>query len=50
MKFGNGADFTIEEVNWIEEAVKAIIHRAAEIAHDSNRSPKTITMADFPSL
>lgn len=34
MNFGNGADFTNEEVDWIEAAVKAIVHRAAEIAHE----------------
>ncbi len=47
---GTGADFSNEEVKWIEEAVKAIIRRVAEVAHDPSRSLKTITMADLPPL
>lgn len=47
---GAGKEFTPPERVWIEGAVKAIIRRAGEVAHDPGGSHSTITMADLPPL
>ncbi len=44
------ADFTTEERHWIEEAIKRLIRRAAEVAGDPSASRQQITMADLPTL
>lgn len=45
---GVGQDLSGPERRFLEDAVKAIILRAAEVAADPNRSRKTITLSDFP--
>ena len=44
------SEFTPEERCFLEEAVKAIIYRAAELAHGSNSCLKHITMSDLPQI
>ena len=48
-KGGVGAS-TSEETRFLEEAVKAIIRRAAEVAHDPNARRPPITMSDLPPI
>ena len=43
-------EFTNAELTWLQEVMKTIIRRAAEVAYDSHASRKQITMADLPSL
>ena len=43
-------EFTPEERCFLEEAVKAIIRRAAEVAHDPNSRLQHITMSDLPPI
>jgi hypothetical protein len=43
-------EYTNAERTWLEEAMRAIIRRAAEVACDRHASRKQITMADLPSL
>lgn len=47
---GRSRDFTGGERNWIDQATKRIIRRAAEVAHDPTSASTQITMADFPKL
>jgi len=47
---GVGADFTAGERHWIEETMKRLISRAAEIAGDPCASLPQITMAELPPL
>jgi hypothetical protein len=44
------SDYTSAERAWIQEALKAIIRRAAEVASNSTVAHKQITMADLPQL
>ena len=43
-------EFAPEERCFLEEAVKAIIHRAAEVAYDPNTRLQHITMSDLPPI
>lgn len=47
---GRPHDFTGKERQWIEQAVKRMIWRAAEVARDSASAQTQITMADLPPL
>jgi hypothetical protein len=46
---GRAQDFTPAECRWVEEAVKKLIRRAAELAYGT-QSPSGITMIDLPRL
>ena len=43
-------EYTSNEARFLEEAVKAIIRRAAEVAHDPNARRPPITMSDLPPI
>ena len=47
---GAQSDFSGAERTWLEEAMKLLIRRAAEVAHDPAASRSQITMAELPSL
>ena len=47
---GIDQDLSTQERQFLEEAVKAIIQRAAEVAADPNGSRDTIQLSDFPGL
>lgn len=47
---GIGTDLTRPESRFLEEAVKKIILRVAEVAHDPNQNLPTITLSDLPKL
>jgi hypothetical protein len=47
---GTAAEFTAAEQQWLEEAMKRLIRRAAEVAGDPSASLPQITMADLPPL
>jgi hypothetical protein len=47
---GAHAEYTPAERQWVEEVMKGIIFRAAEIASDSGKAASQITMVDFPPL
>jgi hypothetical protein len=46
---GRSHEFTANERNWIEQATKRMIRRAAEVAHDPDAAASQITMGDLPS-
>ena len=45
-----GEDYTDSEIAWLEAALKKIIRRAAEVAHDPNATYPLITMGGLPTL
>ena len=47
---GIGSDLTRQESRFIEAAVKAIILRVAEVAHDSEKRRPKIRLSDLPTL
>jgi len=47
---GISAEFTSAERKWVTEALKKLIRRAAEVAHDSAQDLRQITLSDLPSL
>jgi hypothetical protein len=47
---GTATAFTSAERQWLEETMKCLIRRAAEIAADLNASLPQLTMADLPPL
>jgi hypothetical protein len=47
---GAGAEYSLAERQWLEDAMKRLIRRAAEVAFDSEAVHPQITMADLPSL
>ncbi len=47
---GAGAAFTVAEKRWLEETMKQLIRRAAEVAYDPSASRPQITMAGLPPL
>lgn len=47
---GTDQDLSAQERQFLENAVKAIIQRAAEVAADPNGSRDTILLSDFPDL
>ena len=47
---GIGFDLAREESRFLEEAVKAIILRVAEIAHDPEKSRPKITLSELPAV
>ncbi len=47
---GIDQDLSAQERQFLEEAVKAIIRRAAEVAADPNGSRETIRLSDFPDF
>ena len=47
---GIQVELTQEEKRFLEEAVKALIRRVAEVAHDPHRALEQITMKDLPRL
>lgn len=47
---GAEAEFTPAERQWLDQAMKALIRRAAEVAYDPAASRPKITMADLPDL
>ncbi len=46
---GRSHEFTANERNWIEQATKRMIRRAAEVAYDPAAAASQITMGDLPS-
>ena len=46
---GRSHEFTAGERNWIEQATKRMIRRAAEVAHDPDAAASQIAMGDLPS-
>ena len=46
---GRSHEFTADERNWIEQATKRMIRRAAEVAYDPDAAASQITMGDLPS-
>ena len=47
---GASSDLTSLELRFLEEAVKIMIRRIAEVAHDPNRISQVITLSDLPRL
>lgn len=47
---GANVDYTDREKQWIDAAMKALIRRAAEVAHDAHAERPVMTMADLPGL
>ena len=47
---GMPLEYTSEETRFLEEAVKAIIRRSAEVAHDPNARRPLITMSNLPPI
>jgi hypothetical protein len=47
---GWSSEYTEQERAWVETTVRAIIRRAAEVAHDPDASRALITMNDLPPL
>ena len=47
---GKDEDLTTQDRRFLEEAIKAVIRRAAERAHDPDRDLLQISMADLPAL
>jgi hypothetical protein len=47
---GAEAEFTVTERHWLEETMKRLMWRAAEVAGDPSESPQMIMMADLPPL
>jgi hypothetical protein len=47
---GRSYEFTADERNWIEQATKRMIRRAAEVAYDPAAAASQITMGDLPKL
>lgn len=47
---GSAEEFTGAERQWLEEAMRVLIRRAAEVAYDPDRALPEITLADLPSL
>lgn len=47
---GIGTNLTRPESRFLEEAVKKIILRVAEVAHDPNQNLPTITLPDLPEM
>jgi hypothetical protein len=47
---GTEREFSEGERAWLEEAMKKLIHRAAEVANDATKQYPKITIADLPSL
>lgn len=43
-------EFTPQETRFLEEAMMVMIRRAAEVAHDSDKSRDTIKLSDLPDL
>jgi hypothetical protein len=43
-------EFTNEERGWLEAAMKNIMRRVAQVAHDPNASYPQLTMADLPPI
>ena len=43
-------EFTANERNWIEQATKRLIRRAAEVAYNPAAASSQITMDDLPKL
>jgi len=44
------SDYTPAERQWLEEAIKCLIRRAAQVAHDPAAAETKITMSDLPPL
>ena len=47
---GMPLEYTSEETRFLEKAVKAIIRRSAEVAHDPNARRPLITMSNLPPI
>ena len=47
---GYGTPYTESERVWLEAALKKLIRRAAEVAHDTDANRALITMNDLPPL
>ncbi len=47
---GIGDELTPSETHFLEKAIAALIRRAAEVAHDPNKSRDTIKLSDLPVL
>ena len=47
---GVGRELTSAETYFLKRAMAALIHRAAEVAHDSNKSHDEIKLSDLPEL
>jgi hypothetical protein len=47
---GRSNEYTANQRNWIEQATKRMIRRAAEVAHDPAVAASQIAMSDLPKL
>ena len=47
---GRRGEFTPAERKWLDEAIKRLIRRAAEVAYDPAQRRPQITMADLPDV
>ena len=47
---GASSDLTALELQFLEKAVKIMIRRVAEVAHDPKRNSQVITLSDLPNL
>lgn len=47
---GVNQELSLEDKRFLEQAVKTIIRRAAEVAHDPKARVQPITMCDFPAI
>ena len=47
---GRQNEFAGNERAWLDQAVKRLIWRAAEVAHDPASAQTQVTMADLPKL
>ncbi len=47
---GRGRELTLQEQHFLQMAVRAIIRRAAEVAHDPGACLKPITLGDLPAI
>lgn len=47
---GRSHEFTEDERNWIDQTIKRLIRRVAEVAHDPAAAASQITLGDLPKL
>jgi hypothetical protein len=47
---GTHAEFTLAERTWLQAALKILVRRVAEVAHDSSANRNRISMSDLPPI
>lgn len=47
---GRSHEFTADERNWIDQTIKRLIRRVAEVAHDPDAAAQQITLGGLPKL